>query len=84
MPKPLEQSDVAAQIINADVPGKVWLTSFDLKYVFSQLLLSELVSSHCNFSIVCGKSTDTYRFKTEFYGLTDMPKKFQKAMDNTL
>ena len=26
----------------------------------------------------------TYRFKTGFYGLTDMPKEFQKVMDNTL
>ena len=28
--------------------------------------------------------TDTYRFQTRFYGLTDMPVEFQKAMDYTL
>ena len=28
--------------------------------------------------------TGTYRFKTGFYGLTDMPAEFQKAMDYTL
>ena len=42
------------------------------------------VSSQCNFNIVCVEQTGTYRFKTGFYGLTDMPKEFQKAMDNTL
>ena len=28
--------------------------------------------------------TGTYRFKTGFYGLTDVPAEFQKAMDYTL
>ena len=28
--------------------------------------------------------TGTYRFRTGFYGLTDMPAEFQKAMDYTL
>ena len=28
--------------------------------------------------------TGTYRFKTGFYGLTDMPAEFQKAIDCTL
>ena len=42
------------------------------------------MSKHCNFSIVCGEFTGTHRFKTGFYGLTDMPKEFQKAMDNTV
>ena len=27
--------------------------------------------------------TGTYRFKIDFYGLTDMPAEFQKAMDYT-
>ena len=84
MPNLMEQLDVAIQIINKDTPREVWFTSLGLKYAFSQLLLSDLVSSHCNFSIVCGESTGTYCFKTGFYGLTDMPKEFQKAMDNTL
>ena len=33
---------------------------------------------------VCSEYTGTYSFKTGFFGLTDMPKEFQKAMDNTL
>ena len=39
---------------------------------------------HCNFDIICRDATGTYRFKTGFYGLTDMPAEFQKAMDYTL
>ena len=41
-------------------------------------------AKHCNFNITCGESTGTYRFKTGFYGLTDMPAEFQNAMDYTL
>ena len=33
---------------------------------------------------MCGEQTATYRIKTGFYGLTDMPKEIQKIMDNTL
>ena len=84
MPNLLELLDSAAQIITSDKIGDVWLTSLDLKYAFSQIPLSDEVSRRCNFIIVCGEQTGTYRFKTGFYGLTDMPKKFQKAMDNTL
>merc|ERR1711894_213141 len=34
--------------------------------------------------MVGGSATGTYRFKTGFYGLTDMPAEFQKAIDCTL
>ena len=33
---------------------------------------------------MCGEATGTYRFKTGFYGLKDMPTEFMKAMDCTL
>ena len=84
MPNLLELLDSGAQIITSDKIGDVWFTSLDLKYAFSQIPLSDEVSRHCNFNIVCGEQTGTYRFKTGFYMLTDMPKEFQKAMDNTL
>ena len=54
MPNIHELIDSAAQIITKDVPGKVWFTSLDLKYAFSQLPLSSVTSSHCNFNILCG------------------------------
>ena len=79
-----ELIDSAAQIITRNVPGKVWFRSLDLKYAFSQLPLSSLTCSHCNFNILCGEATGTYGFKTGFYGLTDMPTEFQKAIDCTL
>ena len=84
MPNIHELIDSAAYVITRNVPGKVWFTSLDLKCAFSQLPLSSLTSSHCNFNILCGEATRTYRFKTGFYGLTDMPTEFQKAMDCTL
>ena len=78
MPNIEELIDSAAQIITSDVTGLVWFTSLDLKYAFSQLNFSKLTSSHCNFNIICGESTGTYRFNTGFYGLTDMPSEFRR------
>ena len=67
-----ELFDSAAQNITKDVPAKLWLTPLDLEYVFGQLPLSELNSSHFHFSILCGEATGNYRFKTGFCGRTDM------------
>ena len=69
------------------IPIKVimfFFSTIDLKYAYSQLKLHPDTSRHCNFNIICGDSTGTYRFKTGFYGSTDMPAEFQKAMDYTL
>ena len=63
---------------------QAYFTTIDLKYAYSQLKLHHDTAKHCNFNIICGESTGTYRFKTGFYGLTDMPAEFQKAMDSTL
>ena len=56
----------------------------DLKYAYSQLRLTAETAKQCNFNIVGGQATGTYRFLTGFYGLVDMPAEFQKAMDCTL
>ena len=61
-----------------------YFTTLDLQYLYSQLNLHNDTAHHCNFNIVCGHMTGTYRFKTGFYGLTDMPAEFQKAIDCTL
>ena len=42
------------------------------------------MANHCNFNIISGDMTGTDRFQTGFYGLTNMPAEFQKAMDYTL
>ena len=61
-----------------------YFTTLDLKYAYSQLKLHHDTAKHCNFNIICVEPTGTFRFKTGFYGLTDMPAEFQKAMDYTL
>ena len=61
-----------------------YFSTLDLKYAYSQLNLNPETARHCNFNIVSGEGTGTYRFITGFYGLTDMPAEFQKVMDYTL
>ena len=62
----------------------ILLSKIDLRYAYSQLRLDQKTAEHCNFSILCGPATGTYQFQTGFYGLTNMPADFQKAVDNTL
>ena len=62
----------------------VYFTTLNLLYAYSQLNLHTDTARHCNFNIVSGYMTGTYRFKTGFFGLTDMPAEFQKAIDCTL
>ena len=59
-------------------------STIGLKYEYIQLQLPKDTAKHCIFKLICGESTGTCRFKTGFYGLADMPAKFQKAMDYTL
>ena len=54
-----------------------------MTYAYGQVPLHELTKKHCNFQIVGGKSTGTYRIITGYYGLTVMPTEFQKLMDLT-
>ena len=61
-----------------------FFTTLDLQYAFSQFILPSATARHCNFNIVSGDMTGTYRFKTGFYGLTDMPAEFQKPSNCTL
>ena len=61
-----------------------YFSTLDLKYAYSQLNLDPETARHCNFNIISGEGTGTYRFITGFYGLTDMPAAFQKVMDYTL
>ena len=64
--------------------GEAWYSSVDMTYAYGQIPLHELTKRHCNFQIVGGKLTGTYRFTTGYYGLTVMPTEFQKLMDLTL
>ena len=69
---------------NKNKEGPWWFSNIDLKYAYSQIPLDSSISEHCNFNIIGGKATGTYRFINGFYGLTDMPATFQKTIDKTL
>ena len=74
---------VAAQLDNKE-QRRAFYTSLDMRYAYGQVPLDEETAKHCNFQIIGGKVTGTYRFITGFYGLTIMPTEFQKAMDQEL
>ena len=57
---------------------------WNLTYAYGQLPLRPETSVQCIYSLVGGRSTGTYRFKTGFYGLTSMPAEFQRVMDSIL
>ena len=67
-----------------NLPGKLLFSKIDLKYAYNQIPLDENIQKHCNFNILGGRATGTYRFINGFYGLTDMPATFQKTIDKTL
>ena len=46
--------------------------------------MDDTTKTQCNFSIIGEQATGTYQFQTGFYGLTDMPTKFQEDIDLTL
>ena len=74
-----------SQQINAPASHNItYFSTIDLKYAYSQLNLDTNRAKHCNFNIISGDMTGTYRFQTGFYGLTGMPAEFQKAMGYTL
>ena len=84
MPNIKELMDTVGQTISQRKPGDVYFSTMDLTYAYGQLRLSPKTSVQCNFSLVGGKSTGTYRFRTGFYGLTTMPAEFQRVMDTIL
>ena len=53
-------------------------------YAYNQLNLDPETANHCNFDLIIGDMTGTYRFQTGLYGLTDRPSDIQKAMDYTI
>ena len=56
----------------------------DLTYEFGQLPLNPETSVQCNFSLVEGRSTETYRLKTGFCGLTSKTAEFERVMNSIL
>ena len=81
MPNLFDLIDNAAVTISVLDENKIWFSSIDLKYAYSQIPLSNKASNQCNFKIVGGDVTGSYLCKTGFYGLGDMPNEFQRIMD---
>ena len=73
-----------SQALSTTPQETAYFRTLDFQYAYSQLNLHSDTARHCNFSLVSGDMTGTYRFKAGFYGLTNMPAKFQKAIDCTL
>ena len=84
MPKIDTLIESISQQINAPSSQDTYFSTLDLKYEYGQLNLDTNTAKHCNFNIISGDMTGSYRFQTGFYGLTDMPAEFQKALDYTL
>ena len=73
-----------SQTLSTAPQETAYFTTHDLQYAYSQLNLHSDTARPCNFNLVSGDMTGTYRFITGFYGLKDMPAEFQKAIDCTL
>ena len=76
--------DNIAQVVKSDKSKQTLFSTLDLRYAYSQIPLDKTTREQCNFSLIDGYVTGTYQFQTGFYGLTDMPAEFQKAIDLTL
>ena len=76
--------DLVAEQLDKKEQGKALYTSLDMRYAYGQVPLKEETAEHCNFQIIGGKATGTYRFVTGFYELTKLSTKFQKAMHQEL
>ena len=78
MPSVDELLDCLSQIVTANTVGELYFTVLDFKYAYSQLKLTAETSKPCNFNLVGGQATGTYRFITDFNGLANMPAEFKK------
>ena len=61
-----ELVDNLALAISGNTTDPILFSNIDIKYVYSQMVMSKLTSRLCYFSIVGGNITGTYRFKTGF------------------
>ena len=76
--------DNIAQVVKSDKSNQTLFTTLDLRYAYSQIPLDKTTREQCNFSLIGGNATGTYKFQTRFYGITDIPAEFQKVVDLTL
>ena len=79
MPNVENLLDMVAEKLDVET-GEAWFSSV-MTYAYGQVPLHISTAKHCNFQIIGGESTGTYRFVSGFYGLSVMPTEFQKVMD---
>ena len=68
MPPSDNRLDILAEKLD-EKEGEAWYSSVDITYAYGQIPLHEITKRHCNFQIVGGVSTGTYRSKTGYNGL---------------
>ena len=61
-----------------------WFTKLELKEAYTQIPLEEKLSNQCNFQILGGDATGTYRFTKAFYGLTPVANGLQRILERIL
>ena len=76
--------DNIAQVVRSNNKQQTLFSTLGLRYAYSQIPPDKPTREQCNFSLIGGNATGTYQFQTGFYGQTDMPAEFQKAIDLTL
>ena len=76
--------DNIAQVDKSDKTKQTLFSKLDLRYAYSQIWLDKSTRDQCNLRLIGANATATYQFQTGFYGLTDMPAEFHKAIDLTL
>ena len=57
--------------------GEAWFSIVDMAFPYGQIPLHQLTAKKCNFQIISGESTGTFRFVTGFYSLSVIPTEFQ-------
>ena len=75
---------ICQQFSDPTSQSTAYCSTLGFTYVCSYLNLDPETANYCNFNILSGNMSGTYRFQSGFYGLTDMPAELQKAMDFTL
>ena len=70
--------------ITRDRTTQLFLSKIDWDYAYRQMKLSEETSRQCVSALTGGNFSGYYRFKKGFYGLADIPTKFQEKIDRTL
>ena len=75
MPKIDTFIESISQQISAPSPqNTTYFSTLDFRYAYSQLNLDPNTANHCNFNIISGDMTGTYRFQTRFYGRQNFKK----------